>query len=170
MIKNKSDNGKLQYVVFGIYLLFLVWLVLFKFSTSSDSIIQNRGINLIPFSSSEDSSARVVLKEFIYNVLVFVPLGTYLSVVFKKWSFLKKTFAALCISFAFEVIQFVFALGISDITDLINNTAGAVAGIGIYCILSLLFKEKTVKLLNIIGITAEACFCVLFLLLILANL
>lgn len=170
MIKTKSNNVKLEYIVFGIYLSFLVWLVLFKFATSFDSIIQNRGINLIPFSASEDTGIRIVVKEMIYNVFAFIPFGLYISIICSNWPFWKKVLLSFGLSLTFEVIQYIFALGISDITDLINNTAGAVLGIGLFSLLCVLFRRKTVTVINVLMLTFEVCFGGLFLVLTLANL
>jgi len=170
MLKTKRNNVKLEYIVFGIYLFFLVWLVLFKFSISFDSIIQNRGINLIPFSTSEESSIRIVVREMIYNVFVFIPFGLYISIICDKWSFWKKVLLPFGLSLIFEVIQYIFALGISDITDLINNTSGAVLGIGLFSLLCVLFRRKTVTVINVLMLIFEVCFGGLFLVHALANL
>jgi glycopeptide antibiotics resistance protein len=39
-------------------------------------------------------------------VLIFVPLGLYLSMVKAKWSFWKKTLVILGVTVAFEIIQY----------------------------------------------------------------
>ena len=36
------------------------------------------------------------------------------------------------LSFVFEIMQFVFAVGATDITDVITNTLGTLIGVGIY--------------------------------------
>jgi len=167
---NQSRKKRFTYTVFGVYLFFLAWLILFKFYSPPDVLFRSREINLIPFNISEEVRLSVQLKEILYNVFVFVPLGIYLSMAFEKLSFLKKVLFAFLLSFAFEIVQFILGLGISDVTDLITNTLGAVLGMGIYRIFLLLFKEKTDKIVNVIGLIAEACFGVLFLLLTLANL
>ena len=41
-------------------------------------------------------------------------------------------------SLAFEVLQFVFAAGASDITDLLSNTLGGAIGLGLYALVRLL--------------------------------
>lgn len=81
--------------------------------------------------------------------------------------FLKKLLPAACVSLAYEALQYALALGATDITDLISNTAGAAAGIGIYRILAAVCKEKTHWIINILAGTATAC-AVLFLSILLA--
>ena len=56
------------------------------------------------------------------------------------------------VSLLFELAQFAFGIGGSDITDLISNTLGGAIGIGLYAALFRLLKEKTHKVLNIVGL------------------
>ena len=56
--------------------------------------------------------------------------------------FLKKFIPIFLTSLFFETVQFVFAIGASDITDLLANTLGGVIGMGVFFILSKIFKAK----------------------------
>ena len=67
-------------------------------------------------------------------------------------SFLKVIGSVLSISLAYEQIQFIFAIGASDITDLICNTLGGLIGIALVYVLSLVLKDKTNKILNRIAL------------------
>ncbi|MGR5961227.1 VanZ family protein [Bacillus cereus] len=62
---------------------------------------------------------------------------------------------------AFEAIQFIFAIGRSDITDVLDNTLGGVIGIGIYALLFKIFKNRTVKVVNILALVVTV-FIVLY--------
>ena len=135
-----------------------------------DVFFSHRGINLIPFNLSEDTSVSLQIKEIVYNAVVFVPFGMYLSMFWRKWSLWKMALAAMLLSFGFEIVQLIFALGISDVTDLITNTLGALAGIFIYRVLKVLFKGKTDSIINIMALIIEIFAAVLFILLTLANL
>lgn len=53
-------------------------------------------INLIPFKESMIVIGQLEIEEIIYNILVFVPLGVYVSIIFNKWSFRKKYYL-LCV-------------------------------------------------------------------------
>ena len=61
----------------------------------------------------------------------------------------------ILISLALELLQYCFYLGGSDITDVITNTLGGLAGILIFTVMRKFLKEKTVKTVCTIGITAE---------------
>ena len=56
-------------------------------------------------------------------------------------------------SLSYEIIQYIFAIGASDITDLIGNTLGGICGIFVYMIIRCLFKndKKINKILNILA-------------------
>lgn len=62
------------------------------------------------------------------NVLLFLPLGVLLPLLYAEFENAKKTLLAACIlSFSIECIQ-MFGLGITDVNDLLTNTAGAALG------------------------------------------
>ena len=118
----------LSNVLFVAYLFILLWLVLFKFSYEPIAVIRDlhmRSVNLIPF-------ARTHTAEMILNVLAFIPFGVMLGVNFKQAGFKYKIASIFAFSLAVEIIQFVLAIGVTDITDVIMNTFGGVIGLSIY--------------------------------------
>ncbi len=133
------------HILFWIYAVLLVWLVLFKM----DFFVPNRprAINWIPFYYQ--FKQHTAYMEGAANLLAFVPLGLYLKMagVFAK----KIILGGAAVSLAFEVIQFAFAMGVSDITDLITNTLGTACGVGGYLLLRKCSKNpaKLDKGLNI---------------------
>ena len=71
------------------------------------------------------------------NVLLFIPLGTMLPLLWADFRPLWKTLlAGFGISFFIEVLQ-LFSLRATDVNDLITNTAGTLGG---YCIGRLILK------------------------------
>lgn len=52
-----------------------------------------------------------------------------------NWSFIKKIIPIFLTSLIVEILQYIFAVGATDITDLIGNTLGGVIGIGIFYLL-----------------------------------
>ncbi len=158
-------------IIFIVYCFILVWLVLFKFAFSFADIQglrTVRSINLIPFYYVTDVG-RLHAKEVFLNVIIFVPFGLYLNMLKVSW---KKTilYGFLC-SFIFEVFQFAFAIGASDITDIITNTFGTAIGTTLYAMIRKFFlnKEKIDKVINGMAVAALGGFCVLFLALFIAN-
>ena len=84
---------------------------------------------------------------FFANVLMFVPLGIFLPMLFTKLNGLFRiTLAGFLFSLLIEVSQlgvmmlFFASQRVFDIDDLIANTLGAMLGYVIYTFFSLLFK------------------------------
>ncbi len=156
---NKMKSLSRAVLVF--YLLVLLWLVLFKFSYDISSVIRDyqvRRINLIPFASSSPSGVR----QMIENIVVFVPFGLLLSVNFKQVTFWRKLALVLILSLAVEATQFVLAIGITDITDVITNTFGVLIGLVLYDLCTKHYDSD--KLDRFIAVTV-ASILILFLLL-----
>ena len=103
----------------ALYLVTLIWLVLFKLQYNILSVFNyhQRSLNLTPFTATGN------FREMIDNVIIFIPFGLLLNVNFKEIGFLPLTF---------EIIQFIFAIGATDITDVITNTVGGFLGLKLY--------------------------------------
>ena len=151
----KSKTEKLiTYTVFTIYLLFLTWLVLFKLAVKPDMICRMRGINLIPFYYKTESPFH--LREVLYNVIVFIPAGFYFTATNKTKNIFAGPKAAMILSISYELIQLIFALGATDITDIITNTFGGFLGMCLYLILGKLRKIDRLTVINTLGLVMEA--------------
>ncbi len=81
---------------------------------------------------------------------------------------MKKIFTIVSLTFVFEIIQFIFAIGRADITDVLSNTLGGIIGIGIYALLSKVLKGRTNKVLNVLAAVLTAL-AILFIVLLLVN-
>jgi glycopeptide antibiotics resistance protein len=116
--------------VLAFYLLILLWLVLFKFSFDISAVLdhQMRSLNLIPFAGSSLDN----LREKIDNLVVFIPFGLLLSVNLKRINLWRKLTFVFIFSLAVETLQFVLAIGVADITDVITNTLGGLLGLMLY--------------------------------------
>jgi glycopeptide antibiotics resistance protein len=160
-IKPKKRNT-LTLVLFAIYLLVLTWLILFKLQFSIPEMTEGRIINLIPLLGSFNDNGVIRFSEIRDNILAFIPLGIYICMLKAPWSFVKKVLTIIGLTFVFEMIQFIFAIGRADITDVISNTLGGIIGIGIYALLSKALKGRTNKVINVLA----AVFTILVLLLV----
>lgn len=88
-------------------------------------------------------STRDMWLNIIGNWAMFIPTGIMTPLLYKHLASLKKTvFTGFCLSLAIEIIQLPFASRASDIDDLILNTAGCLAGYGIYALVKALRKRK----------------------------
>jgi glycopeptide antibiotics resistance protein len=142
-----------------IYLLAMVWILLFKLSVQF-SYMAERRVNLIPFKNP-------VPGEIVMNIIVFVPLGLYVGVLFKAWHYINKILLFFLVSLLFETLQFVLGVGSFDSTDLINNTVGGIIG---WVLFELIEKgwnnsRKTHRFINIIAGVATVIISLLLVLL-----
>lgn len=160
---NQSVN-RLTLVLFFIYLLVLVWIILFKMQTDLNVLSGNRSINLIPFGESAIVNGKLDISEIINNIVIFIPFGLYISMLIPNWSWSKRFICPLAMSLFLEIMQYILAVGSSDITDVISNSLGGVLGILIFQISFKIFKDRTIKILNCVASIAT----VLVLLLIIA--
>lgn len=168
----KSKEYSITKGLFVVYIILLTWIILFKmqFDISSLETMSLRNINLVPFAGSLIVNNRVDISEIILNVAVFVPFGIYLCMLKEKWSFIKKVVPIFITSLVFEILQYIFAIGASDITDLIGNTLGGIIGIAVFMLLSKIFKNKTIKIFNVLALIVTVIVVLFLGLLIVVNL
>jgi glycopeptide antibiotics resistance protein len=167
MTFSKDNNlaNKVTKVLLIIYLVALCWILLFKLGVHF-SYMENRSVNLIPFSQLF-LNGKIDVAETILNVVIFIPLGIYAGVLFKRWSFGKKLFFFFLISLAFEVLQFFLSIGALDVTDIITNTTGGIIGLMMFKAIEKLVNNrvKTQKFINIIAATGTVLMILLLVLL-----
>ena len=160
--KDKSYLHVICYAIFIIYLLFLIKIVLFKYTGLVDvakgiatrNLNGFRSINLIPLTSIIEF-AKIILEgnftrgfnNIIGNIFVFAPLGYFLPLLFNKCKRINTLIlVGFIISFLFESCQYLLYLGSADIDDIILNLIGTVIGFAFYQIIIRLVKEKeTIK-------------------------
>lgn len=156
-MKSEKRNT-LTIILFVVYMLLLTGVILFKLPFYSGELSDGiRVINMIPFRGSFDENGIILLREIIYNILLFIPLGIYICMLKDEWSFIKKALAVIGLSLSFEVIQFIFALGRTDVTDILGNTLGGILGIGISALLFKIFKSRTAKSINVLALVVTVC-------------
>ncbi len=126
-----------------VYVGMLIWLVLFKLTFHISTILahQHRTLNLIPFAAPSMVDGRMNYGEMVLNCLFFIPFGLLLSVNFKKVGFWPKLAVIGAFSFTAELIQYVFAIGVTDITDLLMNTLGGFIGLTLYSLSNRFVKD-----------------------------
>ncbi|WP_317947016.1 VanZ family protein, partial [Clostridioides difficile] len=146
----KSENLLLSiiYIIFFVYILMIIRIILFRdvpiYAISKGTF---RTVNLIPFytiyqfivDSNIDFMKATI--NIIENIGIFIPMGIFLPIVCKNLN--KKTIiiTIILVSLAFELTQYIFALGSSDIDDVILNSLGGIIGITIYINMNKLFPN-----------------------------
>jgi len=140
----------------------LIGIVLFKLPFYSETLTDIRVVNLIPLQGSFDENGDLLLREVFYNFLLFMPLGVYLSLLKTSWSFKKKVIVIICLSLALETIQFVFAIGRSDVTDVLSNTLGGIIGLAFCAFLGVVFKSRSSKIIRFLVVMSTICAVIYF--------
>jgi len=103
-------------------------------------------------------------------VLAFIPYGLFVHILWEKKPILKQFLPIVCTSFLFEIVQFIFAIGGTDITDIITNSLGGFLGIVLAIGIFKISNKYWIKFINIISLIG-AIFLTLFIVMtLLANL
>jgi len=91
-------------------------------------------INIIPFVNLFDyPERRDAVLNFIGNTTMFIPIGVIWPIVYRKLDTWKKVIAAgVGFSLLIELLQLPFFDRVTDIDDLLLNSAGFLAGYGLY--------------------------------------
>lgn len=133
--------------LFVVYLVLLVWLVLWKYEVPWIGDGELRTLKLVPFAPSRDADSNT-LREVIANFAFFVPFGIYVALLAPrvKWWAAALVFASA--SVLLEAGQFAFAVGSSDVTDVITNTLGGLAGVGIVALLRARLRARTLPVMT----------------------
>lgn len=149
-IMNKRERIKtvFLYGVFIGYILLLIKILLL----SRISHPELRSINLIPFYSIKEYifSNSATIKKFAFgnvvgNIVIFIPLGTYLSLFKNDKRVITNLLFIFIVSLFVEIIQGLLGIGASDIDDIILNCLGGLIGIlGYKFLLFILRDEKKV--------------------------
>ena len=132
-----------QLLLMYVNILFIVRLVFFPLYRINGAVqplvidpakwlpVKSNLVPLLNISNYEDKAESVV--NIVGNLILFVPTGIILPIVYRQTDSLKNvTLAGFCMSLGIELIQLVFPNSTTDIDDLILNTLGTVVGYGIY--------------------------------------
>ncbi|WP_270941187.1 VanZ family protein [Romboutsia lituseburensis] len=170
-MKDSSKITKTTKILFIVYLIAIFEIIVFKLEIPFSRMGYLRNINLIPFYESLIVNGKIDFSEIFMNMVIFIPLGIYIEMLFSKWSTIKKISVIFIVSLICEISQFVMAIGASDITDIINNTLGGIVGLLIMYILVKLVKEKhkIYKLMNILATIGTTFMVSLLSILVLVN-
>lgn len=117
-------------VGFVLYLALVVWAVLWKLHVPWIGESQGRVIKLVPFVSSATNGPSDTF-DVVANLALFVPIGVYLGLLARSWAWWAAVTVLAGTSLTLEVLQYTLAIGSTDITDVIVNTSGGVAGLAL---------------------------------------
>ena len=160
----KFLNSKLiTWLLLGIYLIILTWVILAKMHwsllekinlswISSPRTLLHPGvtwtdINLIPFAGTAIVNGHIDYIEPILNVIFFIPLGMFIKPLYPHSSIISGIFYTVSLSAIYEIFQYIFAIGYADITDIITNTTGGFIGICLTLLISGILKQQHFRIL-----------------------
>ncbi len=147
---NKRERIKTVFL-YGVFICYILLLIKILF-LSRISHLEHRSINLIPFYSIMEyiSGSSANIKAFAFsnvvgNIVIFIPLGTYLSLFKNDKRVITNLLFIFIVSLFVEIIQGLLGIGASDIDDIILNCLGGLIGIlGYKFLLFILRDEKKV--------------------------
>ena len=144
--RKPSSQGERVIVItlFAVYLVLLVWIVLWKLEVPwiGEAALLPRPVKLVPFLPSADAGASVPL-EVVANLVLFVPFGLYLGLLAPSWRWWMTAGVFVGASLVLEITQHLISIGSFDITDVIVNTAGGLAGLGLLALARRRFQVRT---------------------------
>ncbi|MFI5073927.1 MAG: VanZ family protein [Actinomycetales bacterium] len=142
--ESRSLDGRrvLLAVLFAVYLVLLVWIVLWKLETPWVGAGAQRQIKLVPFVRTADTGPTAPF-DLVANIVLFVPFGLYLGLLAPSWRSWRVAGVLVGASVVLEVAQYVLAVGRSDITDVVVNTAGGLAGLGLLALARRRYRART---------------------------
>lgn len=162
-MSNKNKKNYLTNFIFILitilYLVLLFKIIIFKTLDSPMDLITGnyvhyKNLNLDPYIWDKNVSDSLNKINILGNIILFIPLTILYRGHNNKTSkkFFKSIFIAFILSLVFEISQFIFQIGITDINDIIFNTLGGIIGSIIYSFMSLfLSKDKVKKVISTCG-------------------
>lgn len=152
--KTKVFRGKreVQLLLVYICLVVVVRLTFFPFSKVGGKVqpllfdaanILPFRLNFVPFVNLMDYEVRrEALLNVIGNSFLFLPMGIVFPIVYRKLNTHWKVIAAgVGTSLSIEILQLLFFDRVTDIDDLILNSAGYLLGYGIYLLIQKVKKK-----------------------------
>lgn len=145
--RRKGNGMLLVNTLMYVYLSFVLYFTLMPVITSIPSVLNHpyTPMNLVPFVDVLEGRGDF-LRQVILNVMMTVPFGFLFPLTQKgNGKFLRTVFFCFLMSFGIEILQpLINDYRSSDITDLITNVAGGMAGYALFVI----FKPVTFWILD----------------------
>ena len=136
-------NGKLKasaaiaLPVLVFYLAFVVTITLVERVVSADPTY-----NLTVFWSYQAiaDGRKDLIMEIVWNIVLFVPIGFLINYIIPIKYFWVSVISGLLLSAGIETLQLVLHRGFFEFDDMIHNTLGAILGIVVFALVSLVWK------------------------------
>lgn len=176
LLKSERAYKTLLITSFACFIFILCWCIIFKMGNNNDinkmfngkqgafSLKKRFNVGLqSTFIKGRIVSARQ-LRDALLNVLVFLPFGIYLPLIFKKNKLIKTLIVAVFTTIIFELFQLFLIWGCFTVDDLVANTLGAIVGLFFYFIIVKHLNCRLITAINflIVLIAVPICLYALF--------
>ncbi len=157
--KNKPTTRPYPLLLYFVMVVYAVILLVLVFGKGGGT----RSLNIIPFHTIAGYlhfNPFLAVSNLVGNVVLFLPMGLYFALLdtsARKWRCL--LWAAL-VSVGIELSQYIFALGTTDVDDVILNVLGASLGILCYGLLKRWLKVKTAHTVTVLSLAFAGLFLV----------
>lgn len=129
--KHSRTQNLLSAFVMCLYVMDVLFITILRqdlLETQTSVLIPGKAYGAI-LTESWIGSGKYVAQALIGNVLLFIPLGLFLTKKMKvKHCFWTVGLIAFCLSLGIEIMQYEMRVGTFEADDLIHNTWGAVMG------------------------------------------
>lgn len=120
-------------IIFIAYLAILLRLVVFRNPLEPTLV----GENLIPFETilmylNGKPSLMIAIFNLVGNIALFIPLGIFASLLFRKVAWWHILIGSALFSFVLETLQLILQVGSFDVDDILLNTLGVMLGHALY--------------------------------------
>ena len=138
----RAPRPRLLPLLFALYLVLLAWTVLWKLDVPRVGEAGQRVVKLVPFVATAHAGASEPV-ELVLNLVFFLPFGVYLGLLVPSWPWWRVAGILAGASALLETTQYVLAVGSSDVTDVVVNTAGGLAGLGVVVLARRTLRART---------------------------
>lgn len=115
-----------------LYLSYLIYLTFFAHTYGRN--VFHRRLNIVPFKTiikflTSSYNLKVIMTNIAGNIAAFVPMGFLLPIAFNRLnSFRRVLMVVFSATMSIEIFQYIFAVGTSDVDDVILNVLGGILG------------------------------------------
>lgn len=141
-----ATTKKLTRLVFIVYIIGVLSLTFIVRETMILRTPDNRGLVLEPFREIDAMMHQpnhfFWFMQIFLNIILFVPFGFLLPIISERFKSLwLTTVTGFVLSAEIETMQYITGRGLTEVDDVINNTAGALVGYILYVTVMWIYKR-----------------------------
>lgn len=145
-----ATTKKLTRLAFIVYIIGVLSLTFIVRETMILRTPDNRGVILEPFREVDamlhQPNHFFWFMQIFLNILLFVPFGFLLPIISERLrSLWLTTVTGFIFSAGIETMQYITGRGLTEVDDVINNTAGALVGYILYVIVMWIYRRRQVN-------------------------